>query len=283
MTASDDFFLDWPSSRHVHDEGCDKAAQVEALVESVGKCCEIGLGLLAELQRLEGSSQRDLEIAQHGVDPLEFGQMTRLEGFHHPGRVDTACISDGRKACQPVAGDNHGGQQAGLGPPGDGFAREALDQIELQAHWLAGRVQRHRRYEGHLVLRAPADFATRALSSEVGVIQLHEAIQPVRCLLVRHGSVDLVVQQPGGGVAHPQIALERQGRDAGLGLADVEQLAGTVTDNVVLHAGATRAAKPIRPARAPNRLGTLRFGAKVGQKLRNRHAGLELDLVAGHT
>jgi hypothetical protein len=62
----------------------------------------------------------------------------------------------------------------------------------------------------------------------------------------------------------------------------LEQLAGTVTDNVVLHAGATRAAKPIRPTRAPNRIGTLRFGAKVGQKLRNRHAGLELDLVAGH-
>jgi hypothetical protein len=63
----------------------------------------------------------------------------------------------------------------------------------------------------------------------------------------------------------------------------VEQLAGTVADNVVLHAGATRAAKPIRLKQAPNLLGTLRFRAKVGQKLRIRHAGLELDLVAGHT
>jgi hypothetical protein len=72
MPASDDFFLDWPSPRHVHYEGCDEAAQVEALVESVGKCCEIGLGVLAELQCLEGSSQRGLEIAQHVLGPSSF-------------------------------------------------------------------------------------------------------------------------------------------------------------------------------------------------------------------
>jgi len=50
--------LDWPRPRNVHDEGCDEAAQVEALVKSVGKYWEIGLGVLAELQRHEGSSQR---------------------------------------------------------------------------------------------------------------------------------------------------------------------------------------------------------------------------------
>jgi hypothetical protein len=37
----------------------------------------------------------------------------------------------------------------------------------------------------------------------------------------------------------------------------------TVTDNVVLRAGATRATKPARPTRLANRLDTLRFGAEV--------------------
>ncbi len=62
----------------------------------------------------------------------------------------------------------------------------------------------------------------------------------------------------------------------------LEQLAGTVTHDVAQRAGTTRTTKPARPARAPNRLSTLRFGTEVGQKLRGRHAGLELDLVAGH-
>jgi hypothetical protein len=40
--------------------------------------------------------------------------------------------------------------------------------------------------------------------------------------------------------------------------------------------------QPARPSRAPNRFGARLFGAKAGQKLRDRHTVLELDLVAGH-
>lgn len=129
-----------------------------------------------------------------------------------------------------------------------------------------------------------------------------------------HGAVDLVVQQPGGGIAHAQVSLESQGRDAGLGLTDevdgqkpgrqrqlgvlhqgasgqrglkaaaaaLVELAGALHHQIVLRAGALRAAKPLRPTRALERLGALRFGAEVAQKRRDRHAVLELDLVAGH-
>lgn len=60
------------------------------------------------------------------------------------------------------------------------------------------------------------------------------------------------------------------------------QLASTVARGVVLLAGAARTAKPVRPAHAPDSLGALRLGAKATQKFRGRHAGLDLDLVAGH-
>ncbi len=53
MPASDDFFLDWPSPRHVHDEGCDEAAQIEALVESVGIGCEKYEALKLEIEALK--------------------------------------------------------------------------------------------------------------------------------------------------------------------------------------------------------------------------------------
>jgi hypothetical protein len=202
MPASDDFSLDWSSPCHIDDEGGDQVAQVEALVEPVGKGSKIGLGVLAELQSLEGPSQRGLEVAQHGVDPLELGKVTRLECADHPGHVDAARIGDGRKTRQPVAGDNCGGQQAGLGPLGDGLAGEALDQVKLQAHRLARGVERHRRHERHLVLRASARLAPVTLTTKVGVVKLYRAAQSAGSFLLRHGVVDLVMQQPGGGVAH---------------------------------------------------------------------------------
>jgi hypothetical protein len=53
VPASDDFFLDWPSPRHVHDEGCDVAAQIEALVEFVGIGCEKYEALKLEIEALK--------------------------------------------------------------------------------------------------------------------------------------------------------------------------------------------------------------------------------------
>ncbi len=47
-----------------------------------------------------------------------------------------------------------------------------------------------------------------------------------------------------------------------------------MADQIVLRAGALRAAKPLRPARALERFGALRLGAEVAQKLRDRHAVL---------
>jgi hypothetical protein len=314
MPASDPFFGYRPGSRHINDEGGDQVAQVESMVEPVGEGCEVGLGVFAEFQRLVGAGQHGLEVAQHRVDPLELGQITRLERPHYLGRVNATGLGDRGKAGQPVTEHRRIGQQAGLGPLGNGLECESADQIELHAHRLARGIERHRRHERHLVLRASARLAFRALTTEVGVVQLHRATQLAGRFLLGHRVVDLVVQQPGRGVAHPQIALEGQRRDAGLGLADqvhgqepsrqrqlgvlhersggqrslvptgaaLEQLSGTVIDHVVLRALTARAAKPARPAGAANRFGALLFGAEAGQKLRDRHARLELDLVAGH-
>jgi len=41
--------------RRVNGEGVDQAAQVKSVVEPVSECAEVGLGVLAVLQRLEGA------------------------------------------------------------------------------------------------------------------------------------------------------------------------------------------------------------------------------------
>ena len=314
MPTSDGSFCCRFGPRDVDDERGDHVSQVEPMVESIGECAEVGLGVLAVLQRLEGARHNGLEVAQHGIDPLHLRQVTRLECAHYPGQVNASGFGDRGKAPQAVTGDGGLGPQAGLGPFGDGLRGEAADDVELQSDWLADAVHRDGRHEGHLVLRAASRFAPRALSSEVSVIELHGATQQTGRLLARHGVVDLVMQEPGRGVAHAQVTLERQGRDAGFGLTDevdgqepggqrqlgvfhqgasgqrglkaaaaaLVELAGTLRHKIVLRAGALRAAKPLRPTRALERLGALRFGAKVAQKLWDRHAVLELDSVAGN-
>ncbi len=314
MPTSDHFFRHRTGPRCVNDEPDDQVAQVEPAVEPVGECAEVGLGVLAVLQRFEGARHHGLEVAQQGVDPLGLGQVPGLECAHHPGHVGASGFGGRGEALQTVTGDDGLGQQADLGPLDNGIRREAADDVELEPDRLSSVIRRDGRHKGDFVLRAPARFASGALPTEVGVIQLHRTTEQSSGLLARHGAVDLVLQQPGGGIAHAQVSLEGQRRNSGLGLADevdgqkpggqrhlgvfhqgprgqrglkaaaaaLVELAGALRHKIVLRAGALRAAKPLRPTRALERLGALRFGAKVAQKLRDRHAVLELDSVAGH-
>ena len=53
------------------DEAVDKALKIEPAVEALGEGAQVLLGALAVVQRMERASQRGLELAQDGVDPLE--------------------------------------------------------------------------------------------------------------------------------------------------------------------------------------------------------------------
>lgn len=62
----------------------------------------------------------------------------------------------------------------------------------------------------------------------------------------------------------------------------LEQLASTVADHVMLGGIAARAAKGIGPPPGLDRLDALGLTAEAAQELRDRHAVLELNAVAGH-
>ena len=94
MPASDRSFRHWFGPRHVNDERGDQVAKVESVVEPICEGAEVGLGVLAVLQRLEGTRHNGLEVAQHGVDPSELGQVPGLECAHHPGHVDAPGFGD---------------------------------------------------------------------------------------------------------------------------------------------------------------------------------------------
>ncbi len=132
MPTSDHSFRCRLGPRHVNDEVGDQVAHVEPMIEPIGEGAEVGLGVLAVLQRLEGARHHGLKVAQHGVDPFELGQAPGLECAHHPGHVDASGLSDRGKTPQAVTGDAGLGQQAGLGPLGNSIKRAAADQVELE-------------------------------------------------------------------------------------------------------------------------------------------------------
>ena len=94
----------------------DEAAQIEAPVEAIGEGGQVVFSVLAVVQRMEGPGQGRLQIAQHRVDPLELGQVARLEGTHHGGHVRATGVDHRSKATQAIAGHHRARHQAGLGP-----------------------------------------------------------------------------------------------------------------------------------------------------------------------
>ena len=307
-------FCDRPALRDVDDDLGDQVAQVESAIEAVGKGGQVVVGIFPVLLRVKRTGKRGLQVAENGVDPNELGQIARLEGAHDHRDVKAPCVGDSCEATQAIAGHEAARHQGGLGPLADGLRCEAADQAELEVKRTAFVIERDGSHKRHLVLRATADLATRPLTPQVGIVKLDSAAQVMDCILLGHGPVDLVVQQPSRGVAHPDLPLECQGRQPGLGLTDevgreepgrqwqlgvlqqaaggqrslvpacvaLEKLSGTMPNHIVVSPAASRAPKPTRPARLLDRLGTLRLCAEDAEELGDRHALLELDLVEVH-
>lgn len=305
----DRLFLDGLLSHDIDDEACDPTTQIEAAVEPVGKACQVVLGVLAILQGVVRPGQGGFEIAEHGVDPRDAGQVTRLEAINHHRKVEATVIGHHTETGQPITAHTGVEQQMGLGPLADRFRGEPSDQIELDVHRMSMIIDRDSTDKGILVLRAATDLPACALIAEVGVIELHGATELMCGVLGRHRPVDLLMQQPGRGIAHTKLALERQSRQTGLSLTDevdgqepgrqgqfgvpheaaggqrglmpatiaLQELARPVADHEVITACAAQAAKPFRPAHGFDRL-----GAKAAKEFRNRNAALEPDMVEGY-
>ena len=268
----------------------------------------------AVLQRMKITCPGSLQVTEHWGDPLELRQIAGLESADDQRQVATSSIGHRREATQPIADDQGTRLQTGFGPIANGRRGETTDQVELDVHRMSCLVERNGRHERHLVLGAASWLAAGAFATEVGVVQLDRAVQAMSAFLLGDSAVDLFVQQPRRGVADTQVALERQRRQAGLGLADqvdghepcrqrqfgvlhqtargqrglvsasvaLKQPAAILAEDAVIGAVATRATESIRPSRLLDRPGALSLSAEALKEIWNGHAVLELDLVEGH-
>lgn len=173
-----------------------------------------------QVKRMKAAAQAHLQVAQHRVYPLELGQVPGLACAHHCGLMGAAQLGHRGKAGQPVGVHRRADVYILAGPLLYGGRAESGHRRELDVA-RPTLLKRERSHKGLLVLRAPACLASWQLPAQIGIIDLDVSVQRIECVaLGHHGGHELVVQQPGGGVAHPKLACQRQRRDAALGLPD---------------------------------------------------------------
>ena len=90
MPPPDHTFRHPLAPHHIDDEARQEAAQTEAAAEPVGEGGQVGLAARSVVRRMDGAGRRCTQVAQHGIDPLEIGQVLRLVtqtfGNRHAGQ-----------------------------------------------------------------------------------------------------------------------------------------------------------------------------------------------------
>lgn len=297
-----------------HQQALGQRLEIEPAIKPVGKSSQILLSILCKSKAVVAATQAGFEITQHRVDPLQLRDILGLASRDNGAVMGAAGLRHRIKTSQPVRIDDAARSQTLARPLCDGFELESTHQTELDAHGVTFIRERDSSYKGDLVFRATPDLATHALASQISIVDLDFSTERIAGLPLGHGLHQFVMHQPCRWVAHPQMALERECRDARFGLTDeidcqkpghqrqfgalkngarnqrglmptgiaLEDFVGTMAQDAVCSAPALGAAKTIRPARTLQGLRAKRLSAEKVQELRQRQAGLELNAIHGH-
>ena len=85
------------------DQAQQQALEIESAVEPIREGTQVMGGVLGELEGLVRAVDQGLEVAQHGIDPSELGQVARLARAHNDVGVSAARVNDAGKAVQSIA------------------------------------------------------------------------------------------------------------------------------------------------------------------------------------
>ena len=136
--------------------------ELKAAVEAPGEAGEVALGVLGA-DVVVGASERRLDVAERGVDPVERRPLRRLLSAASGHRkVVAARLGDRLPAGQAIADDVGAGGEARLGQLGDLGLAEPLDDLQLQTSRLAIEARLDGCHERRLAGGATATLAARA-------------------------------------------------------------------------------------------------------------------------
>ncbi len=297
-----------------HQQALGQRAQVESPVESVGKGAQVLRGVFTKAKPVVAATEPGFQVPQHRIDPVQLRHIFGFSSCHHRALMGTACQGDRTETGQAVRNNRAARREILIRPLRNRVERESRYRGQLDSQGVPLLAERNRSHKRHLVFRATPDLAATALTAKVGVINLYAPLQGIAGLPLHHGLHQLVVHQPCRWVTHTQVALERQRRQSGFGLADevdcqephrqgqlgalkdgasdqrrlvptgvaLKDLVAKGTQDAVRSATAARTGKALWPASALQRLGAKRLSAVEFEELRHGQAGLKLDAIDCH-
>lgn len=120
------------------------------------------------------------------------------------------------EAAQAIAEDFGIGRQAPLTPICERGVVEATDRLNHGEGRVFQRLGGYVHREEPLVLRSAPGLAGAALTTQEGIVELHEASELSRLFALGHGLHDLVLELSSGVVAHAKMPLQFQRGHVGL-------------------------------------------------------------------
>ena len=217
-----------------------------------------------------------------------------------------------REAAQGI-GEHEGARfEVALGPSGDLVALERPDAAQAHSHRPALAIELHGSDERRFARSPSSAFASAALPAPVRIIELHPAPQRARVIALLHHLHQLVLDLPGGVVAHRQLPRQLQRRNAVLRLRhqvhrqepsakrklragqnrarsqrDLVPATAALVQGATLNATmpglrASWANEPIRPAPTKQLLPALPLGPVLVHELRQTVALLKLNPIPRH-
>jgi hypothetical protein len=315
LSNPDSVFL-LPGSGHERlEQTAEHRAHVVAAIEAELHLGQVRVAVIRELHRAVGARQGSLDIADQGVDDLEL--LVQHAGLAAAGDLTVIDSAHGRchgEAPQPIG---HHGQRHSHSRGEEGLDRVVGEGASSQAGQVGAAVLGglNRDDGGGLVLRAAPPLAATSLPAQVCVVYFDAARELAIGLGEAHASQELILDEPGGAVAHLALAGQLQGRDIAFGLGEQlhrqeprsqRQLGGledrAADDAAVVLAAAALPVQPVfapeagtglhnaprpadetaGPAGANNHLLALLLGAVELKELRHRQILLELGSVHWH-
>ena len=167
--------------------------------------------IFTEVKNMVGSINGCFQVAQHGIHGAECRVLRRFPASaaaHGNSSVRSAAGSDAPKTSQPVGQHLGGRRQRFLGPGFDGFLGE-WDAGEASDDWLAVLCGLHSSNEGDLVF-GTSTALTQTLAAQVEIVNFDSPFEDAGGFALSHDLQQLELHQPGGLVAHAQMAHEFQ-------------------------------------------------------------------------
>ena len=215
---------------------------------------------------------------------------------------------------QPKAsGHHHGaGLEVAPGPGGDLLAAKPTDTAQAHSHRPALAIEFDRSDERRLARRASPGFPPAALPAPIRIIELHPTAQRARVIALLHHLHQLVLDLPGGVVAHRKLPRQlqrrntilrlrhqvhrqeprakrklRAGQDRARGQRHLVPAPAALIQRPALMAPvpgmlASGANEPVRPTPTKQRLRALLLGPVLVQKLHETVALLKLHPITRH-